>query len=340
MIGLGIYLLCFVRFVANQGIDPLTLAPGNEVCFLPGQRDCSIPGNFTERYKPVKGKRHGGTSNVRFVQDMVTGEEYAVRYPKSPQAKQDEHSVVVGRLVCHAPHMMKLHGVECWNGRSVQVWSRCAGDLIKQVYGNHGCPAIQLHEIKKIAASFVEVLQYTLSRGVLLNDVVDVNVLYSHKDMKICLIDYGGVRLENRFFLLGAEPLKIEQYMYRLMRNMQLKRTDPILQFANIFSNLLGIKLERDWKFSDFAALLGSKDLEKYAKKYEIDLHMHKPTERVAWDSLLGHECRSAQHEEAVDFLSGFMRYSYMERLKFLVQACLHPFLRGQCQENLGSLLI
>lgn len=190
--------------------------------------------------------------------------------------------------------MMKLHGVECWNGTLVQVWSRCAGDLIKPVYGNRGCTALQLHEIKKIVASFVEVLQYTLSRGVLLNDVVNVNVLCSHKDMKICLIDYGGVRFENRFYLLGAEPLKLEQYMYRLMTNMQLKRTDPILQFANIVSNLLGIKLERDWKISDFAALFGSKDLVKYAKRNEIDLHMHKPTERVAWDSLPGHECRSA----------------------------------------------
>lgn len=183
----------------------------------------------------------------------------------------------------------------------------------------------------------LKALDFCHSNGIMHRDVKPHNIMISHEERKLRLIDWGlaefyhpgreyNVRVASRYFKGPELLLDHQEYDYSLdmwsmgcMVASMFFRKEPFFHGHDNHDQLVKI-----------AKVLGTEELHAYVKTYHMTLdsrygdllgrHQKKP-----WRKFI---CSEAQHlisEEGLDFLSKLLVYDHMERLT-AQEAMAHPY--------------
>jgi casein kinase II subunit alpha len=188
-------------------------------------------------------------------------------------------------------------------------------------------PTFTDHDVRYYMLELLKALQYAHSNGIMHRDVKPHNVMINHEKRELRLIDWGlaefyhpgksyNVRVASRYFKGPELLVDFQEYDYSLdlwslgcMFAGLIFRKEPFFHGHDNYDQL--VKITR---------VLGTDALFDYLEKYEIELdsqfdsllgrHPPRPFERFAND-----ENMHLVSDEAIEFLSGILRYDHAERL-------------------------
>lgn len=188
-------------------------------------------------------------------------------------------------------------------------------------------PTLSSFEVKYYMYELLRGLDYCHSMGVIHRDVKPNNVMIDHSQRKLRLIDWGlaefylpgtayNVRVASRYFK-GPELLVNDQY-YDYSLDMWsfgatfagvIFKKDPFFHGHDNFDQLVKI-----------CRVLGVDELIDYLDKYEIEIDpgfegVIKNIPKKPWTKFITPENRDLATPEALDLLSGLLRYDPSERL-------------------------
>ncbi|GME73359.1 unnamed protein product [[Candida] boidinii] len=208
-------------------------------------------------------------------------------------------------------------------------------------------PQFTDHDIRYYMYLLLEALDYCHSMGIMHRDVKPHNVMIDHQKKKLRLIDWGlaefyhqnveyNVRVASRYFK-GPELL----VDYRLY--------DYSLDMWSFGATLASIIFKREPFFHgksntdqlvQIARVLGTDDLYKYLKKYNLTLGPEyedlAPFVRRPWHRFINELNHPFVNEEVIDFIDKLLRYDHQERLT-AKEAMAHPWLAEVREEIMKS---
>lgn len=198
-------------------------------------------------------------------------------------------------------------------------------------------PTLGDGDVRYYIFQLLRALDFSHSRGVMHRDVKPHNVMIDHSKRQLRLIDWGlaefyhpqkeyNVRVASRYFKGPELLVDLQDYDYGLdmwslgcMFAGMIFRKEPFFDGHDNYDQLLRI-----------ARVLGTEELHAYLRKYGLSLdsqllamvgtHGRKPWARFVTD-----DNRPLCGPEALDFLSGLLRYDHAERLT-AAEAAAHPY--------------
>jgi casein kinase II subunit alpha len=198
-------------------------------------------------------------------------------------------------------------------------------------------PKLSDLEIRYYMQECLKALDYCHSCGIMHRDVKPQNIIVDHEKKLLRLIDWGlaefyhpgqdyNVRVASRYFK-GPELL-VDNIYYdysldiwstgAMFAGMIFKR-EPFFQGMDNYDQLVKI-----------AKVLGTDDLFKYIKKYNLKLDSNYDEilgrhSKKAWVKFITPECKNLCSEEALDLLSKMLIYDHYERIT-PKEALEHPY--------------
>jgi casein kinase II subunit alpha len=195
-------------------------------------------------------------------------------------------------------------------------------------------------DVRYYIFELLKALDYCHSRGVMHRDVKPHNVMIDHGARRLRLIDWGlaefyhpqkeyNVRVASRYFKGPELLVDLQDYDYAL----------DMWSLGCMFAGLIFVKepffsgVDNYDQLVKIAKVLGTDELNAYLTKYGITLdpqleakvgrHSRKP-----WSKFVTPDNASLASAEALDFLSGLLRYDHAERLS-AAEAQAHPYFAG-----------
>jgi casein kinase II subunit alpha len=200
-------------------------------------------------------------------------------------------------------------------------------------------PTLSDMDIRYYISELLKALDYCHSKGIIHRDVKPHNVMIDHSKKKLRLIDWGlaefyhpgteyNVRVASRYFKGPDLLVDLQDYDYSLdmwslgcMFAGMIFKKEPFFQGRDNYDQLVKI-----------ARVLGTDELFAYLDKYDLELdprfdgllgrHSKKP-----WEKFINSDNEHLVSEEALDFLSGLLRYDHQERMT-AAEAQAHPYLK------------
>jgi len=198
-------------------------------------------------------------------------------------------------------------------------------------------PTLSDFHIRYYLFELCKALDYCHSNGIMHRDVKPHNIMISHEERKLRLIDWGlaefyhpgkeyNVRVASRYFKGPELLLDHQEYDYSLdmwsmgcMVASMFFRKEPFFHGHDNYDQLVKI-----------AKVLGTDDLFEYIQQYNMTLdpryddllgrHMRKP-----WSRFVTADVQHLVTEEGLDFLDKLLVYDHMRRLT-AQEAMEHPF--------------
>lgn len=169
-------------------------------------------------------------------------------------------------------------------------------------------------------------------------DIKPHNIVIDHENRKLRIIDWGlaefyhrgreyNVRVASRYFKGPELLVDLQDYDYSLdmwslgaMIAGMIFRKEPFFHGSDNYDQLVKI-----------AKVLGTEDLYKYLRKYDIELDpqydgLLDNFPRKPWSKFITAENAHLVTPEAIDFLDKLLRYDHQERLTAR-EALEHPYL-------------
>jgi len=198
-------------------------------------------------------------------------------------------------------------------------------------------PTLTDFHIRYYLMELLKALDFCHSNGIMHRDVKPHNIMISHEERKLRLIDWGlaefyhpgreyNVRVASRYFKGPELLLDHQEYDYSLdmwsmgcMVASMFFRKEPFFHGHDNYDQLVKI-----------AKVLGTDDLFAYVAKYNMTLdpryddllgrHVRKP-----WERFITPEVQPLISDEGLDFLNGLLVYDHQNRLT-AAEAMAHPF--------------
>lgn len=200
-------------------------------------------------------------------------------------------------------------------------------------------PTLADFDIRYYINELLKALDFCHSNGIIHRDVKPHNVMIDHKLRKLRLIDWGlaefyhpgteyNVRVASRYFKGPELLVDLQDYDYSLdmwslgcMFAGMIFKKEPFFQGRDNYDQLVKI-----------ARVLGTEELFAYLDKYDLELDprfdgMLGRHSKKSWDKFLTNENQHLVSPEALDFLSGLLRYDHQERMT-AQEAMSHPYLK------------
>jgi len=283
--------------VHNQG------ACGGRAALAPRSRRAHAPRALAQILKPVKKKKI--KREIKILQTLAGGPN------------------IIGLLDCVREPASKTPSL---------VFEFVAATDFKTLY-----PTLCDGDVRYYIFQLLRALDFSHSRGVMHRDVKPHNVMIDHSKRQLRLIDWGlaefyhpqkeyNVRVASRYFKGPELLVDLQDYDYGLdmwslgcMFAGMIFRKEPFFDGHDNYDQLVRI-----------ARVLGTEELHAYLRKYGLSLdsqllamvgtHGRKP-----WARYITDDNRPLCGPEALDFLSGLLRYDHAERLT-AAEAAAHPY--------------
>ncbi|CAF9930133.1 MAG: hypothetical protein GOMPHAMPRED_005582 [Gomphillus americanus] len=205
-------------------------------------------------------------------------------------------------------------------------------------------------DVRYYIYELLKALDFCHSRGIMHRDVKPHNVMIDHEKRKLRLIDWGlaefyhagteyNVRVASRYFKGPELLVDFQEYDYSLdmwslgaMFASMIFRKEPFFHGNSNSDQLVKI-----------AKVLGTDDLFAWCDEYDIELDAQYDDilgrfPKKSWQSFINSENQKFISDEALDFLSGLLKYNHMERLtakEAMVHAYFAPIRKAQSEGQL-----
>jgi len=297
--------------------------------------------NTQENYEVVKKIGRGKYSEVFEGINVANKERCVIKVLKPVKKKKIKREIKILQNLCRGPNVITLSD-------TVRDPQSKTPSLIFEYVNNTDFrdlyPTFTDTDIRYYLSELLKALDYSHSMGIMHRDVKPHNVMIDHELRKLRLIDWGlaefyhpdteyNVRVASRYFK-GPELL-VDYRLYDYSLDMWslgcvfagiIFRKEPFFHGRDNYDQLVKI-----------AKVLGTDDLFRYLDTYKLTLSPHYDGilvryPRRPWSYSVTAENSHLCTPEALDLLSGLLRYDHATRLtarEALEHPYFHPITKG-----------
>ena len=323
--------------LAQRGIGKATRAPGSaSVSRVYADVNVQQPAEYSDyeslaiawgeqdNYEVVRKVGRGKYSEVFEGRAVGSGSKCVIKILKPVKKKKIKREIKILQTLAGGPNIITLLDVvrEPASKTPSLVFEHVNATDFKVLY-----PSFRDADARFYIHQLLLALDFCHSRGIMHRDVKPHNVMIDHSARQLRLIDWGlaefyhpgkeyNVRVASRYFKGPELLVDLQDYDYSLdmwslgcmFAGIIFKR-EPFFNGSDNYDQLVRI-----------AKVLGTDDLFSYLHKYGIQLDPGLAAKvgthsRKSWARFVTDDNRHLATPDALDFLSGLLRYDHQERL-------------------------
>lgn len=264
---------------------------------------------------------------------LPSGQRIIIKALKPIKRKKIKREIKILQNLSGGPHIIQLYDIvrEPSSKMSALIFEYVNNLEFRSLY-----PTFTDYDIRYYMFQVLEALDFAHSMGIMHRDVKPHNIMIDHSSRKLRLIDWGlaefyhpgteyNVRVASRYFK-GPELLVDFRYY------------DYSLDLWSFGATIASIVFRREPFFHgksntdqlvQIARVLGTDDLYKYLKKYDLKLGPEYEDlghyTRRPWTRFITANNNSLICEEFLDLIDKVLRYDHQERLT-AKEAMMHPY--------------
>lgn len=264
---------------------------------------------------------------------LPSGQRIIIKALKPIKRKKIKREIKILQNLSGGPHIIQLYDIvrEPSSKMSALIFEYVNNLEFRSLY-----PTFTDYDIRYYMFQVLEALDFAHSMGIMHRDVKPHNIMIDHSCRKLRLIDWGlaefyhpgteyNVRVASRYFK-GPELLVDFRYY------------DYSLDLWSFGATIASIVFRREPFFHgksntdqlvQIARVLGTDDLYKYLKKYDLKLGPEYEDlghyTRRPWTRFITANNNSLICEEFLDLIDKVLRYDHQERLT-AKEAMMHPY--------------
>ena len=264
---------------------------------------------------------------------LPSGERIIIKALKPIKRKKIKREIKILQNLSGGPHIIQLYDIvrEPSSKMSALIFEHVNNLEFRSLY-----PTFSDYDIRYYMFQVLEALDFAHSMGIMHRDVKPHNIMIDHSCKKLRLIDWGlaefyhpgteyNVRVASRYFK-GPELLVDFRYY------------DYSLDLWSFGATIASIVFRREPFFHgksntdqlvQIARVLGTDDLYKYLKKYNLKLGPEYEDlghyTRRPWTRFVTANNNSLVSEDFLDLIDKVLRYDHQERLT-AEEAMMHPY--------------
>ncbi|ODQ44958.1 hypothetical protein PICMEDRAFT_17463 [Pichia membranifaciens NRRL Y-2026] len=264
---------------------------------------------------------------------LPSGERIIIKALKPIKRKKIKREIKILQNLSGGPHIIQLYDIvrEPSSKMSALIFEHVNNLEFRSLY-----PTFTDIDIRYYMFQVLEALDFAHSMGIMHRDVKPHNIMIDHSCKKLRLIDWGlaefyhpgteyNVRVASRYFK-GPELLVDFRYY------------DYSLDLWSFGATIASIVFRREPFFHgksntdqlvQIARVLGTDDLYKYLKKYNLKLGPEYEDlghyTRRPWTRFVTANNNSLVSEDFLDLIDKVLRYDHQERLT-AKEAMMHPY--------------
>lgn len=254
---------------------------------------------------------------------MENGERIVIKALKPIKRKKIKREIKILQNLTGGPHIIQLFDIvrEVNSKMSALIFEYVNNIDFRTLY-----PTFTDYDIRFYMFQVLEALDFAHSMGIMHRDVKPHNIMIDHPNKKLRLIDWGlaefyhpnteyNVRVASRYFK-GPELLvdyrfydySLDIWSFGATIGSIVFKKEPFFHGKSNTDQLVQI-----------ARVLGTDELYKYLKKYEIELGPeyeglgHYP--RRPWMRFVNSNNENLVSDDFIDLIDKLLRYDHMERL-------------------------
>lgn len=264
---------------------------------------------------------------------LPSGKEIIIKALKPIKRKKIKREIKILQNLAGGPHIIQLYDIvrEPSSKMSALIFEYVDNTEFRTLY-----PKLSDYDIRFYMFQVLEALDYAHSMGIMHRDVKPHNIMIDHYQKKLRLIDWGlaefyhpgteyNVRVASRYFKGPELLVDFRYYDYSLdlwsfgatIASIVFKR-EPFFHGKSNTDQLVQI-----------ARVLGTEDLYKYLKKYNLKLGPEYEDlghyTRRPWTRFIHSNNKHLVSEDFLDFIDKILRYDHQERLT-AKEAMDHPY--------------
>eukprot|EP01138_Halocafeteria_seosinensis_P003214 gb/GECG01003288.1/.p1 GENE.gb/GECG01003288.1/~~gb/GECG01003288.1/.p1 ORF type:complete len:441 (+),score=37.92 gb/GECG01003288.1/:1-1323(+) len=288
-----------------------------------------------EDYEVIRKIGRGKYSEVFEGINVYNRQRCVIKILKPVKKKKIKREIKILQNLCGGPNIIKLLDVvrDPNSKTPCLVFEHINNTDFKVLY-----PTLCDFDIRYYVHEILVGLEYCHSNGIMHRDIKPHNIVIDHENRKLRIIDWGlaefyhrgreyNVRVASRYFKGPELLVDLQDYDYSLdmwslgaMIAGMIFRKEPFFHGSDNYDQLVKI-----------AKVLGTEDLYKYLRKYDIELDpqydgLLDNFPRKPWSKFITAENAHLVTPEAIDFLDKLLRYDHQERLTAR-EALEHPYL-------------
>ena len=264
---------------------------------------------------------------------LPSGKNIIVKALKPIKRKKIKREIKILQNLSGGPYIIQLYDIvrEPSTKMSALIFEYVNNTEFRVLY-----PTFTDFDIRFYMYKLLEALDYAHSMGIMHRDVKPHNIMIDHSNKKLRLIDWGlaefyhpgteyNVRVASRYFK-GPELLVDYRYYDYSLDLWSFGATIASIVFRR--EPLFHGKSNTD-QLVQIARILGTDDLYKYLKKYDLELgpeyedlghYIRRP-----WTRFVNTDNNHLVSDEFLDLIDKVLRYDHQERLT-AKEAMAHPY--------------
>ena len=264
---------------------------------------------------------------------LPSGERIIIKALKPIKRKKIKREIKILQNLSGGPHIIQLYDIvrEPSSKMSALIFEHVNNLEFRSLY-----PTFSDYDIRYYMFQVLEALDFAHSMGIMHRDVKPHNIMIDHSCKKLRLIDWGlaefyhpgteyNVRVASRYFKGPELLVDFRYYDYSLdLWSFGATITSIVFRREPFFHG----KSNTD-QLVQIARVLGTDDLYKYLKKYNLKLGPEYEDlghyTRRPWTRFVTANNNSLVSEDFLDLIDKVLRYDHQERLT-AEEAMMHPY--------------
>eukprot|EP00939_MAST-03C_sp_MAST-3C-sp1_P000603 g603.t1 len=298
----------------------------------------SITWGNQDHYEVLKKIGRGKYSEVFLGRNRANRNKCVVKVLKPVRKGKVKREIKILQNLCGGPNIALLRDVVRDNHTNT---TSLVFDYIQNVHFRDLYPKLSVLELKYYLFELLKALDFCHARGIMHRDVKPHNIMIDHRNYRLCLIDWGlaefyrpgieyNVRVASRYFKAPELLVDLREYNYAV----DMWGVGCIL--ASIVFNRDPMFKGRDNKYQliQIARILGTKQLNRYLEKYNLDLDpsfdgILDDYDVRPWTSFVVPKKASFATPNAIDVIDRLLRYDHCERLS-AAEAMSHSYFKDR----------